>query len=415
MSVGQKVFFNFEITSDSHLMSKYMERGGYQARKKALAMTSEEIINEVTIADVQGRGGAAFPMGKKWAAIDLKSEKPIYLVINADEGEPGTFKDRWILENNPHQLVEAIIITCHAIKAKHAFVYMRGEFDLPNRRLNYAINEAYEAGFLGNGLDIIVYRGAGAYVCGEASALLNSLEGKKGYPRIRPPRLSVKGLFYCPTIVNNVETLSNVPFIINNGGQAFKDSPTRLYAVSGHINKPGVYEMPFGYSFKKFIYEDCGGVTNGKKLKGIIPGGISTHILTGDEIENLVLEYDSFKKAGSSLGSGGVMVIGEGTCMVKVLQVVLRFFHHESCGQCAPCREGVAWLEKTLNRIASGQGTMKDLDTLMYLSEQIDGTTICALGESAGYSTESIVKKFRHEFEYMIKNGKSMYNGNLEC
>lgn len=431
MSSAVKIFQNFPITKSSHTLEEYQSRGGYKALEKALkGMTREGITAEVKKAVVCGRGGAGFPMGRKWEVINIKdTSNPVYLCINADEGEPGTFKDRWILENNPHQLIEGIICASYALTVRHAFIYLRGEFDLPYVRLQEAIDEAYQKNFLGKNilgtdfsLDLVIHQGAGSYVCGEASALLNSIEGKKGYPRNRPPRLSIRGLFQCPTIVNNVESLSNVPWIILNGGDAFralgveKSGGTRLYSISGHIQKPGVYELPQGYPFEKFIREDCGGVKNGKKLKAIIPGGISTPVLKADEIQDLPMDFDSFVKRGSQLGSGGTIVIAEGTCMVTLLKIALRFYHHESCGQCTPCREGCGWLDKIVTRILKGEGRLEDLDRISHIGKSmLGGTTICPLGESAGTVAIHFIKKFREEFEYYITNKKSLYHGNLEC
>ncbi len=425
-----KIFQNFELTPTSHTLFEYQKRGGYEALPKALQMPREAVTQEIKKAVVCGRGGAGFPMGKKWEVVNIKENKsPVYLCINADEGEPGTFKDRWILENNPHQLIEGIICSSFALTVRHAFIYIRGEFDLGYRRLMEAIEEAYAHKFLGTNilghnfdLDIIVHQGAGSYVCGEASALLNSLEGKKGYPRNRPPRLSIRGLYQCPTIVNNVESLANVPWILLNGGDAFralgveKSGGTRLYSVSGHVNKPGIYERPQGYSFEKFIFEDCGGVKNGKKLKAVIPGGISTPPLKADEIKDLPMDFESFVKRGSQLGSGGVIIIAEGTCMVRVLKIALRFYHHESCGQCTPCREGCGWLDKIVTRILYGEGTLEDLERMTQIGKSmLGGTTICPLGESAGTVASSYVNKFRDEFEYFISHKKSLYQENLLC
>lgn len=426
-----KIFQNFQITDESHHLTNYRERGGYEALNKALfKMKPDEITNEVMKAVVCGRGGAGFPMGKKWEVTNRKdSTIPVYLCINADEGEPGTFKDRWIIENNPHQLIEGIICAAYALTVHHAFIYMRGEFDFPRQRLQEAIEEAYQDNLLGKNilgqdfnLDLVIHSGVGSYVCGEASALLNSIEGKKGYPRNRPPRLSIKGLFQCPTIVNNVESLANVPWIILNGGDAFKalgtekSGGTRLYSISGHVSAPGVYELPQGYSFEKFIFEDCGGIKNGKNLKAVIPGGISTPILLPNEIKDLSMDFDSLIKRGSQLGSGGVIIIAEGTCMVTLCQIAMRFYHHESCGQCTPCREGCGWLEKIINRIMKGEGHLSDLDQIKRIgNSMLGGTTICPLGESAGTVAINFVNKFHDEFKFFITHKKSLYNGNLEC
>jgi len=359
--------------------------------------------------------------------IKLNDGQPHYLCANADEGEPGTFKDRWILENAPHLLLESMLIAAYALQVRHAFVYMRGEFDLPYRRLASAIDEATAAGLMGERIlgsafdcDVLIYRGAGSYVCGEASALLTSIEGKRGYPRNRPPRLTVRGLYQRPTVVNNVETLSNITGIVRDGAAAFRavgtaDSPgTRLVSVSGHVNRPGVHEIDLGYAFERLL-DDCGGVLDGRALKAVIPGGISSKVLTGDEIMPLALDHESLAAAGSSLGSGGMIVIAEGTCMVRLLQVMLRFYHHESCGQCTPCREGMGWLHRIIDRIVAGEGRPEDIDRLYRISAANDGTTICGLGDAAGYATSGILNKFRPEFEYWIEHKRSRFDGNLVC
>jgi NADH-quinone oxidoreductase subunit F len=425
---GTQLIMNFPVTSTSHTLADYRARGGYRTIEKALtSMKPEDVTKEVTASGLLGHGGAAFPVGRKWAVVKLNDGQPHHLCCNADEGEPGTFKDRWILEHAPHLLVESMLLASYALGVRNAFVYIRGEFDLPWRRIQGAVDEAYEAGYLGKPLfgtehvlDIVVYRGAGSYVCGEASGLLSSVEGKKGYPRNRPPRLTVKGLYQRPTVVNNVETLANVCGIVANGAEAFrkvglpKSPGTQLVSISGHVVKPGVYEVEYGYPLKKFIYEDCGGVTGGAALKCIVPGGISTKVLTGDEIENVTYDHASFLKAGSQLGSGGMIVIGEGTCMVKLLQVMLRFYHHESCGQCTPCREGMGWMHHIIDRIVDGRGVPEDIDRLYAISKANDGTTICGMGDAAGYATIGILNKYRDEFEYAIANRRLRFGGNVE-
>ena len=426
---NRKLLMTFPVTATSHTLADYQTRSGYSALQKALTqMTPQQVTAEVNASGIQGRGGAAFPAGRKWGVVNLNDGQPHYLCANADEGEPGTFKDRWILENAPQLLLESMIIAAYALQVRNAFVYMRGEFDLPYRRLSAALDEAYRAGYVGERIlgtdfscDIVIYRGAGSYVCGEASALITSIEGKRGYPRNRPPRLTVRGLYQRPTVVNNVETLSNIAWIINNGGAAFKGvgtekTPgTRLISISGHIKRPGVYEIEIGYPWAKFIYEDCGGILNDRALKGIIPGGISTKVLTGAEIEALNLDDKELNAAGSSMGSGGMIVIAEGTCMVRLLQVLLRFYHHESCGQCTPCREGMGWMHRIIDRIVAGEGRPEDVDRLYQISAWNDGTTICGMGDAAGYATSGILNKFRDEFEYYISNKRSRFNGQLEC
>jgi len=426
---GRQLFMSFPVTETSHLLEEYRARDGYQGLEKALReMKPSDVGKEVTAANVQGRGGAAFPMGRKWQVVVYDDGQPHYLIANADEGEPGTFKDRWILENNPHLLLESMLIASYALNVRNCFVYIRGEFDLPYRRLAAAVEEAYAAGYFGERIlgtdfscDIVVYRGAGAYVAGEASGLISSLEGKKSYPRNRPPRLTVRGLYQYPTVVNNVESLSNIAWIIRNGAEAFKQvgtakSPgTRLFSVSGHVNRPGVYEVELGYPWMKFLEEDCGGILNGKKLKCVIPGGVSSKMLTAADIAPLKLSHEDLWDVGSTLGSGGMVVIAEGTCMVSLLQVILRFYHHESCGQCTPCRHGTGWLHRIIDRIVAGEGRPEDIDRLYYISQFNDGTTICGLGDAAGYACSGILDKFRDEFEYYIEHKRSRYDGNLEC
>jgi NADH-quinone oxidoreductase subunit F len=385
------------------------------------------VEREVTQSGLRGRGGANFPVGAKWSFVNKKSPV-VYLCCNADEGEPGTFKDRWILEHTPHQLIEGMLIAAYALNVRHAFIYIRGEFDLPLRRLQGALAEARAARLVGEQIlgstfacDILVHRGAGAYVCGEESSLLNSLEGRKGYPRNKPPFPAVRGLYQAPTVVNNVETLSDVPWIIARGGAAYaalgnKSNPgTRLFGISGHVKKPAVYERPTGYPLKRIIFEDAGGILGGKRLKAVIPGGSSTPVLTAHEIENITLDAASLQQAGSMLGSGGIIVIAEGTCMVRVLHVLTRFYSHESCGQCTPCREGTAWMNDIVERIGSGKGVRADLENLQNIPAGISGNTLCALGDAASMPVMSFLKKFRPEFEYFIEHGRSQHEGRLEA
>jgi len=425
---GRKLLMTFPVTETSHLLSEFRARGGYQTLDKVLrTMRPEEVTKEVAASGILGHGGAAFPAGRKWGVIKLNDDQPHFLCANADEGEPGTFKDRWILENAPHQLIESMAIAAYALQVRNAFVYIRGEFDLPYRRLQAAVEEAYAAGLLGEhvmgtdmALDLVIYRGAGSYVCGEASALITSIEGKKGYPRNRPPRLTVRGLYQKPTVINNVETLSNVAIIVAMGGEVFKQigtpkSPgTQLVSISGHIARPGVYEVEYGYPLAKFIYEDCGGALGGGKVKCIVPGGISTKVLTAEELEFVTYDHASLSKAGSGVGSGGMVVIGEGTCMVRILQILLRFYHHESCGQCTPCREGMGWMHRIIDRIVAGEGRPGDIDQLERISRANDGTTICGMGDAAGYATLGILAKYRDEFEYFIEHKRSKLEGRIE-
>ena len=420
------VFFDHTPTADSHTLAAYRARGGYAALEKALhGMTPLAVEEEVRTSGLQGRGGAGFPVGAKWGFINKKAPV-IYLCCNADEGEPGTFKDRWILEHSPHQLLEGMLLAAYALGVRHAFVYIRGEFDLPWRRLEAAIDEARAAGLMGEGIagsgfacDIVVHRGAGAYVCGEESSLINSLEGKKGYPRNKPPFPAVRGLYQRPTVVNNVESLATVPWVLRHGGVAYaalgaKRNPgTRLFGISGHVVRPGVYERPTGIPLKELVYDVAGGVLGGRALKAVIPGGSSTPILTAAEIEAVTMDADSMGKAGSMLGSGGVIVIAEGTCMVKLLQVLTRFYAHESCGQCSPCREGTDWMNRIMQRILAGQGRPADLDALREVPAAIMGKTVCALGDAASMPVIGFVKKFGAEFEYFIEHGRSMHDGRL--
>jgi len=425
---GRQLIMDFPVTATSHLLPDYLARGGYEALKKALtSLTPEDVTKEVTASGVLGHGGAAFPVGRKWAVVKLNDGQPHYLCANADEGEPGTFKDRWILEHSPHLLLESMLLACYALQVRNCFVYIRGEFDQPWRRLQAAVEEAYGAGWFGDNIlgtgfacDIVVYRGAGSYVCGEASALITSIEGKKGYPRNRPPRLTVRGLYQRPTVINNVETLSNVAIIMRMGAEEFrkvgvaKSPGTQLVSISGHVEKPGVYEVEYGYPLDKFIYDDCGGILGGKILKCIIPGGISTKVMNAQDIVGVTYDHKAMEKAGSQVGSGGMVVIAEGTCMVRLLQVMLRFYHHESCGQCTPCREGMGWMHRVIDRIVDGKGRPEDIDTLIRISNANDGTTICGMGDAAGYATVGIIAKYRDEFEYFIEQKRSKCGGKLE-
>ncbi len=401
---------------DSHTLKVYQSTGGYQTLDKLFQMSRDQVIEEVKSSGLRGRGGAGFSTGMKWSFIPKDSPKPRYLCINADESEPGTFKDRYILELNPHQLIEGAIICCYAVGAKTAYCYIRGEFTFPLKRFEEAVQEAYEAGLLGKNikgsgfdLDLHVHRGAGAYICGEETALLESLEGKRGYPRLKPPFPAVVGLFGCPTVINNVETLAAVPYILQKGAAAYrkfgteKSPGTKLFSVSGHVNKPGNYEIPLGYSLKKLIYEDCGGMKNGKTLKAVIPGGSSVPVLTRQEAEEVNLDYESLQAKGSMLGSGGVIVIDETVCMVKSLLNLAHFYAHESCGQCSPCREGTGWSRKVLERIEAGQGEEKDLNLLLEIADNMAGKTVCVLSDALAMPIVSYIQRFRNEFEEHVK------------
>jgi len=425
---GKQLLMTFPVTATSHTLADYVGRGGYATLRRVLEqMKPEDVTKEVAASGLLGHGGAAFSAGRKWGVVNLNDHQPHYLCANADEGEPGTFKDRWILENAPHLLLESMLIASFALQVRNAFVYIRGEFDLPYRRLAAAVEEAYAAGYFGENIlgtefscDVVIYRGAGSYVCGEASGLLSSIEGKRGYPRNRPPRLTVQGLYKRPTVVNNVETLANVTRIISDGADAYrkfgtaKCPGTQLVSISGHIAKPGVYEVEYGYPMQQFLFGDCGGMLPGQTLKCIVPGGISTKVLTAKEVEPLTFDHQSFAGAGSSIGSGGMIAIAEGTCMVRLLQVMLRFYHHESCGQCTPCREGMGWLHRIIDRIVAGEGRPDDIDSLYRISRLQDGMTICGMGDAAGYATIGILDKYRDEFEFWINNKRSKLDGKLE-
>jgi NADH-quinone oxidoreductase subunit F len=393
----------------------YESVGGYQGLRKALTLQPAEITEIVKKSGLRGRGGAGFPTGVKWGFVPKNTGKPIYLCVNADESEPGTFKDRLIIEKDPHQMLEGAMIAAYALGCHQAFIYIRGEFFYGARVLQTAIDEAYGRGYLGKNilgsgydLELVLHRGAGAYICGEETALLESLEGKRGHPRLKPPFPAVVGLYKCPTVINNVETLANVPHIINNGPDWFaaigveKNTGTRLYGVSGHVNKPGVYEFPMTITLRELIYDHCGGIRGGKKLKAIIPGGSSVPIFTADQVE-VRMDFDSVAKAGSLLGSAGVVVMDETTCMVKAVRRITRFYAEESCGQCTQCREGTEWLYQILDRIENGNGRPGELETLLDICIQMKGRTICPLSDAAAMPVESYIQKFYDEFAGHIR------------
>jgi len=407
-------------TPDSHKIAVYQSRGGYASWEKAVrGMTPEQLIDEVKASGLRGRGGAGFPTGMKWGFVPKDNPKPKYLVCNADESEPGTFKDRLLIEKDPHAIIEGTLIAAYAIRSHTAFIYIRGELAFGASILEQAVEEAIAAGYIGKNifgsgfdLDVIVHRGAGAYICGEETALLSSLEGSRGWPKLKPPFPATHGLFGCPTVVNNVETLAALPWILDHGATAYasmgteKSKGTKLYSVSGHINKPGVYELVMGYPLKKFLEEDCGGVPNGRKLKGVIPGGGSMPVLSPEEIEKVNLDYESVQAAGSLLGSGGVIVMDDSTCMVRAAWNLAHFFAHESCGQCSPCREGCHWMEKIFRGIEQGEGEKGDLDLILNVSGNIMGNTICPFGDAAAMPAAAFIKKYRDEFEAHIKEKK---------
>ena len=413
----EKILLRNIDTPDSHKISVYQSRGGYGSWEKVVReITPEQLIDEVKASGLRGRGGAGFPTGMKWGFVPKDNPKPKYLVCNADESEPGTFKDRLLIEKDPHAVVEGTLIAAYAIRSHTAFIYIRGELTFGAGILEQAVEEAIAAGYIGKNifgsgydLDVIVHRGAGAYICGEETALLSSLEGGRGWPKVKPPFPATNGLFGCPTVVNNVETLAALPWILDHGAAAYasmgteKSKGTKLFSVSGHINKPGVYELVMGYPLKKFLEEDCGGVPNGRKLKGVIPGGGSMPVLGREEIENVNLDYESVQAAGSFLGSGGVIVMDDSTCMVRAAWNLAHFFAHESCGQCTPCREGCHWMEKIFRGIEQGKGEKGDLDLILNVSGNIMGNTICPFGDAAAMPAAAFIKKYRDEFEAHIK------------
>jgi len=387
----------------------YKKHGGYEVLKKALKMKPEEIVQEVKDSQLRGRGGAGFPTGIKWGFIPKNTGKPVYLICNADEGEPGTFKDRQILAYDPHLLIEGIAISAYALGVKRAFIYIRGEFAWIARILETAIAEAEKDGQLSD-LKIVVHQGAGSYVCGEETALIESLEGKRGLPRMKPPFPAIEGLYGCPTIVNNVETLASVPFIVDKGANAFKKWGSqagygfKLFGVSGAVNKPGVYECPMGISYRELI-EMAGGYKG--KVKGVIVGGLSVPILTPEEIEKgdgLKMDYESCFDYGTSLGSGGVMVIGEEFSIPDIAARSIQFYHHESCGQCTPCRMGSGMIAELLQKVAKGEGQNGDLEKAIWFCDHIKGNTLCPTGEAYAYPIKTMIQKYRSEFELCIHN-----------
>ena len=404
-------------------LESYLKTGGYQSWRKILAEKTDPavIIEELKLSNLRGRGGAGFPTGLKWSFMPRNAPGQKYLVCNSDESEPGTAKDRQILLNNPHALVEGMAIAAYTIGATVGYNYMRGEFgDLPFQRFEQALKEAYAQGLLGknvlgSGIDMELYGslGAGAYICGEETALLESLEGKKGQPRFKPPFPANFGLYGRPTTINNTETLSSVPAILRNGGAWFaalgvpNSGGTKMFSVSGHVNAPGVFEIPMGTPFADLL-QMAGGVRTGHTLKAVIPGGSSVPVVPADVMMKVNMDYDSLAKSGSYLGSGGLIVMDSSTCMVKALRRISRFYYSESCGQCTPCREGTGWLYRMLTRIVEGKGALEDLNRLDDVASKIEGRTICALGDAAAMPVRSFLKHFRPEFEYYIEHGQSM-------
>ncbi len=417
----EKVLLKNADKPESHRIKTYLKGGGYEALKKVLkGYQPDQVIQIVKDSNLRGRGGAGFPTGLKWGFVPKDPTVPKYLCCNADEGEPGTFKDRQIIEKDPHQLIEGMAIAAYAIGANKAFIYIRGEFAFGARRLEEAIAEAYEKGFLGRDilgsgfdLDITVHRGAGAYICGEETALIESLEGDRGQPRFKPPFPAVKGLYNSPTVVNNVETLSCVPHIILKGADWFrgigpeKSPGPKLFCLSGHVKRPGVYELPMGISLRDLVEEYGGGTRSGRKVKAVIPGGVSAPMLPESRID-VDMDFDSLAQAGTMLGSGGVIVMDESTCIVKVAKRIIEFFHHESCGKCTPCREGLDWIDKIMKRLEGGNGRKGDVELLEDLCNNIFGKTFCPLGDGAVMALRGAINHFRDEFEYHIEKRTCM-------
>jgi NADH-quinone oxidoreductase subunit F len=395
---------------DSYRLASYVGRGGYQAaRETLLAKTPPEVMDEVKRANLRGRGGAGFPAGSKWGFVPQQGEGPRYLCVNADEGEPGTFKDRAIMTRNPHLLLEGIILTSYAVGIHTAFIYIRGEYEAIARRLEAAVEEARQEGFLGSrvfgsgfDLEVLIHRVAGSYICGEETALLESIEGKKGWPRLRPPFPAAVGLFRAPTVINNVETIACVPLVFRHGADWFtaqglpRDGGTRLFGVSGAVKRPGLYELPVGTSLRKIIDDCAGGPAEGQAIKAVCPGGLSAPFLTADELD-VPMDYESLARAKSMLGSAGIIVVGDRTPMIDILKVVARFYAHESCGQCTPCRIGTTWISKIADRIAAGRGVPGDLALIRGLAEGMKGKTVCPMGDAAALPVLSIIGKFEKE------------------
>lgn len=427
---------NADTPGYSNRIDDYLGQGGYKGLKKALSMGPEAIQEAVSASELRGRGGAGFPAGRKWQLLDRKSGKPIYLICNADESEPGTFKDRQLIHKDPHQLLEGMLISAYAINARQAFIYIRGEMYAGARILETAIEEARQQGLLGDNIcgsdyscDFVVHRGAGSYICGEETGLIESLEGNRPYPRIKPPYFpAVLGLYHCPTIVNNVETLCHIKHVIDLGAEAFKaigtpnNTGTRIWSVSGNIQKPGYHEYPCNaITLGELLYDVCGGPPPGRQFQAIIPGGSSSKVLRAGErfqgklpngkafdwgFEDIPLDFDSFTACGTMSGSAAVIAIDDSQDIVEVLANINTFYAHESCGQCTPCREGSLWMQKITQRMVSGQGRPEDADLLYSISKNISGRTICAHGEACAWPTESFVDKFRDAFRASASGGK---------
>lgn len=402
-----------------HELRIAQQHGVYVSLAKLFRMKPAEVVAEVKASGLRGRGGAGFSTGTKWGFVPQDTDKPVYLVVNADESEPGTFKDRAIIERDPHLVIEGIVIAAYAIGARTAYVYFRGEYVRPWQRFAAAVEEARAAGFLGKNIkgsgcdiEVVAHRGAGAYICGEETALLTSIEGHRGWPRIRPPFPAVRGLFDSPTVVNNVETISSLPFIIREGAAGYrrmgteKSPGTKLISVCGHVERPGVYEVELGMPLAGFLAECAGGTLGGRRLKALIPGGSSVPVLTAEEALGSKIDFESLVAAGSMLGSGGMIVIAEPACMVRVLSDIAKFYAHESCGQCTPCREGTGWAKKIVDRIEAGGGRPGDIDLLIDIANGMEGRTICVLADALAMPIRSFVMKFRDEFEAHVRWGR---------
>lgn len=408
---------NFDIPN-SHKLEIALANGRYSSIPKLFSMTPDEVTAEVVKSGLRGKGGGGAPCGSKWELMPKNDPRPAFLIVNGDESEPGTFKDRQIFQYDPHLLIEGIICTCYAINAHHAYIYIRGEYKFFIDRVNAAIKEAYEAKIIGDKimdkydfkLDIVVHRGGGAYICGEKSALIESLEGKRGHPRLKPAGKESEWFFGNPATVNNVETIASVPNIVENGSEGYtkygteKSPGTMLFAISGPVKNPGVYEMEYGNKMIDFLNILGGGMIEGKKLKAIIPGGSSCPVLTAVEVEKAVLDHSSMSDIGSTLGTGGMIVIDEDTSMVDVAKNLIEFYHHESCGQCTPCREGTGWIDKIFKKILKGDGSKEDLSTILDVCSTMNGKTVCVFAPAVKDIIESIVKKFPHEFDIYFKN-----------
>ncbi len=412
---------------DAYKLANYVENGGYKAIRAALKMEPENIIQLLKDSGLRGRGGAGFSAGLKWSFIPKDPTIPKYLCCNADEGEPGTYKDRAIMDNDPHLLLEGMMITCYAIGAAVGYIYIRGEFEFGAKRLEAAIAEAYEAGYLGQdilgsgfALDMYVHRGAGSYICGEETALIESLEGFRGQPRKKPPFPALAGLYGKPTVINNVETIGCIPAIIENGAEWFaaigpeKSPGTKIFCVSGHVKKPGLYELPMGTTIRDIIFTHCGGMLNDKEFKAVIPGGVSAPMLTAKDLDT-PMDFDSIAAKGSMLGSGAVIVMDEDTCMVKTAYITNRFFSHESCGKCTPCREGLPWLTKVLKRLEHGEGRVEDLELIESLCGNIFGRTFCPLGDGAVMALRGAFNNFKNEFVYHVEHKRCMTRPSSEA